>query len=154
MPDIVILIGLPASGKSTFFRERFSASHAHVSKDNFPKHRRPARRQEREIREALAADRSVVVDNTNASVDERAAVIAIGRELGTRILGYVFETDVPGCRERNGNRKGAACVPLVALYDTAKRYQAPRMEEGFDELWTVRLAEAGFDVQHYTGESE
>jgi predicted kinase len=31
--ECVILIGLPASGKSTFFRERFAATHDHVSKD-------------------------------------------------------------------------------------------------------------------------
>jgi len=33
--ELIILVGLQASGKSTFVRERFEASHTIVSKDNF-----------------------------------------------------------------------------------------------------------------------
>jgi predicted kinase len=148
-PEVVILIGLPASGKSSFFRERFSASHVHVSKDNFPKHRQPAKRQEREIREALQAGQSVVVDNTNVSPEERAAVITIAREFGAWVAGYRFPPDVRACRERNQKRESTARVPVVALYTAAKRYREPTLAEGFDELWSVHLTEAGFEVQEW-----
>jgi predicted kinase len=31
--ELVVFIGLPASGKSSFYRQRFSSTHALVSKD-------------------------------------------------------------------------------------------------------------------------
>ena len=76
--ECVILIGLPASGKSTFFRERFAGTHDHISKDLLRNNRRPQRRQEQLIEESLASGRSVVVDNTNPSVAVRAPLIAAG----------------------------------------------------------------------------
>jgi len=51
----VILVGLPGAGKTTFFEQRFAATHVHVSKDRFPNNRRPARRQAELIDQALAA---------------------------------------------------------------------------------------------------
>ncbi len=66
--DLVIFAGLPASGKSTFFRARFAATHRHMSKDLMRNVRRKGQRQVRLIEEALEAGESVVVDNVNASV--------------------------------------------------------------------------------------
>ena len=74
--ECVILVGLPASGKSTFFRERFAGTHDHVSKDLLRHNTRPERRQEQLIGESLASGRSVVIDNTNPSVAVRASLIA------------------------------------------------------------------------------
>ena len=37
--ELVILVGLQASGKTTFYRRRLSGTHRHVSKDNFPRSR-------------------------------------------------------------------------------------------------------------------
>lgn len=60
--ELVLLVGLQGSGKTTFFRERFAATHEHVSKDNFRNNARPARRQRHLIAVAFAAGRSLVVD--------------------------------------------------------------------------------------------
>ncbi|WP_207955865.1 AAA family ATPase [Rubrobacter marinus] len=58
-------MGLQASGKSTFYRERLAGTHAHVSKDLFRHNKDRNRRQAQLVREALRSGRSVVVDNTN-----------------------------------------------------------------------------------------
>ena len=42
---------------------------------------------------------------------------------------------------------GAACVPLVALYAAAKRFEPPTLEEGFDEVREVRLGPEGFIIE-------
>ena len=34
----MILVGLPGAGKTTFYRERFAATHRHVSKDLMPRY--------------------------------------------------------------------------------------------------------------------
>lgn len=152
-PELVIFMGLQGSGKSSFYRARFADSHDLVSKDCFPKNRNPGRRQRQLIQEALAAGRSVVVDNTNATVPERAELIALARSFGATVVGYYFESRLADCLERNRQREGKACVPDIALYATRKRLSRPTSAEGFDRLFYVRLlGEGRFEVPDWNDE--
>jgi predicted kinase len=144
---LVVFVGLQASGKSTFFRERFAESHQHVSKDLFPNNRNKNRRQEHLLRASLSAGRCVVVDNTNPTLEDRRVLIGLGGEYGARIVGYFFEASVSECIRRNEVREGKARVPNVAIYATAKKLVAPSIEEGFDELLRVRLNDSAFEVR-------
>jgi len=142
-PECVLLVGLQASGKTTFFRQEFVSTHQHVSKDNFPNLRHRDTRQLALVRAALLAGRSVVVDNTNATPAERRAVIEIARALGARVVGYYFESTRSESLGRNRLREGKARVPDVAILATAKRLVPPTLAEGFDEIHHVRLTDAG-----------
>lgn len=141
--EIVILIGLQAAGKSTFARERLSATHEYVSKDRMGSARNKEQRQQRLVAAALAAGRSLVVDNTNPSPAEREALIRLGREYGASIIGYFFAPDVAASRARNAARGGRERVPVVAIHTTARRLTPPAYAEGFDTLFTVRIAPGG-----------
>jgi len=132
-PSLVILVGLPASGKSTYYFKNFAATHVHVSKDLLPR----GARQETLIEKALAAGKSVVVDNTNPSAEARKPLIALGRRHGARIVGYFFEIDVKTALVRNRQREGKARVPDVALFATRKKLAPPSYDEGFDEIHVV-----------------
>ena len=145
--ELVVFVGLQASGKSTFFRERFAESHQHVSKDLFPNNRNKNRRQEHLLRAALSAGRSVVVDNTNPRPEDRRPLVRLGHEHGAKVLGCYFEASVRGCLRRNEMREGKARVPDVAIYATAKKLVAPSIEEGFDELLCVRLNDSAFEIR-------
>jgi predicted kinase len=150
--ELVILVGLQGSGKTTFFRERFAASHAHVGKDNFRSNPRPARRQRHLIAEAFAAGRSVVVDNTNPTVADRAELVEIGRAAGAAVVCYFFPPDVDASLRRNALREGNARVPDHAVRITAARLELPTPAEGFDRLYHVRLADVGgFEVTEVGG---
>jgi predicted kinase len=144
--ELVVLIGLPGAGKSTFYRERLAAATL-VSKDLLGAGGRLAERQGALVRAALGRGESVVVDNTNPAIADRAPLIAEARRQGARTIGYLFTPDLAGSRRRNAARTGKARVPDVALYVAAKRLQPPTHEEGFDELYDVRLVEGeGFAV--------
>jgi predicted kinase len=134
----VILVGLPGAGKSTFARATFP-NHEYISKDAFPPGARNKQaRQDAALRAALGAGRSAVVDNTNVTPPERAAIITIARELGARIIGYYLEVSTRDAVARNERREGRAKVPKVAIFTSAKRLVPPSLAEGFDELHTVR----------------
>ena len=133
-----MLVGLPGSGKTTFYRANFAATHAHVSKDLWPSVRDRRVRQERELIERLSSGASVVVDNTNATVAERAPVIAVARKHGARVIAYFFDVTPRSALDRNARREGKARVPAVAIHTIARRLEPPTMAEGFDELYRVR----------------
>jgi predicted kinase len=133
----VILIGLPGAGKSTFYRAHYP-HYQHISKDTFPPHARDKQaRQDRELRAALAAGRSVAVDNTNVTPGDRAAILAIAREYGARVIAYYLEVSTREAVARNEGREGRAKVPKVAIFTAAKRLSPPSALEGFDELHVV-----------------
>jgi predicted kinase/predicted phosphodiesterase len=153
--EVVIFIGLQASGKSTFYRERFAATHAHVSKDNFPNNRRPQRRQMQLLEEALTAGRSVVIDNTNPSRADREALIRAARLCGARVVGYYFSSTVAASIERNAAREGRRRVTDVGIRATAKAMERPAPDEGFDALYYVRLNPVGgFEVCPWRDDAE
>lgn len=144
-------MGLQASGKSTFYRERFAATHALVSRDLFRGNRQPARRQRQLIEEALRAGRSVVVDNTSPTPEDRAAILEVARAHGARTACCAFSPDVRASLARNARREGKARVPAVAIRTTAKRLVAPTLAEGFDRLYEVEAAPGGgFRVREVT----
>jgi predicted kinase len=126
--DLVILIGLQGAGKSSFYRACLAGTHNWVSKDRFGSNRNPARRQRQLLEETLGAGCSAVVDNTNATKEDRRALIELGRAFGARIIGYYFESRLADCLER-------------------KRLELPSRLEGFDQLFFVRLlGDSRFEV--------
>ena len=149
--EVLVFIGLQASGKSTFFRERFAATHEHISKDLL-RDKNPNRRQARLIQDALEAGHSAVVDNTNPTVEDRRPLIELGRKNGARIVGYYFDASVRDCIRRNAGREGMARVPDVAIFATAKKLVPPSDSEDFDGLFRVRVTDdSTFEVHSLSG---
>jgi predicted kinase len=147
VPECVIFVGLPASGKTTFYQQRFAATHRHISKDNWPNAPNKDTRQARLLHDAFKEGASVVVDNTSPARADRAAVIDIARQHGVRVVGYYFTASTREAVGRNRGREGKQRVPDVAIFATAKRMVPPARDEGFDELYRVAIGEnGGFDV--------
>jgi predicted kinase len=140
---MIILMGLQASGKSTFYRTHFAATHEHVSKDLLrrSKHKNKDQEQAERIESVFQEQRSVVVDNTNSTLQDRQRLIELGRTYGARIIGYYFPPDVKSSRERNKQRTGKAQVPDIAIYIIANKFVPPSYAEGFDKLYYVRVAD-------------
>ena len=141
--ECIILIGIPASGKTSFYRRFFESTHRHVSKDLWPNAGGRNARQHREIAAALSTGVSVLVDNTNPTAADRAAIIQVARASGARVVGYFLEVSTRLAIARNEGRTGRARVPKVAIFTAAKRLQLPTKAEGFDQLFVVRPAEGG-----------
>jgi predicted kinase len=109
----------------------------YVSKDLLRNNSRPARRQRQLIEEALQQGLSVVVDNTNPTIEERKELIDLGRLYNAEIVGYFFAVQVKQCLERNRAREGKARVPDIAIFATLKKLTRPSYAEGFTRLFYV-----------------
>jgi predicted kinase len=144
--ELVVLVGLQGSGKSTFRRERLDDTHVVVSKDLFRNNPRPARRQVFLIDEALSAGRSVVVDNCNVTLEDRRLLIEQARRYQARVVCYYFPPDLDACHARNALREGKARVPDAAIQRFARWFVEPTREEGFDELFVVQTRENCHEV--------
>jgi predicted kinase len=133
-PEVVVMVGLQGSGKSTWVREHLAGSHEVISKDHWPNARRRESRQQRVLDAALAAGRDVVVDNTNPSPGDRAPIIAIAREHGAGVRAVYLDVPLAVCLARNEQRSGRALVPAVGLLDARRRLVPPTVAEGFDRV--------------------
>lgn len=135
--ELILFIGLQGSGKTTYYRRHFAATHVQVSKDLMTNVRNRDAKQAEMIDAALAEGKRVVVDNTNPTPVVRAPIIELGRKRGARVIAYLFEVPVKVAVARNRAREGKARVPDVAIFVTAKKLVPPTFEEGFDEIHVV-----------------
>jgi predicted kinase len=141
-PECIVLVGLPGAGKTSFYRRYFAGTHVHISKDLWPNASGREARQRRLIDETLAAGHSVVVDNTNPTIADRAAVVAVARSRGAEVRCYFIDVATRVAVARNAGRTGREKVPNVAIFTVAKRLQRPTVAEGFDQLFCVQLTES------------
>lgn len=132
------MVGLQASGKSTWVTRHLAGTHVEVSKDHWPNARRREARQRRVVAELLAAGSSVVVDNTSPAPEDRAPLVAAAREAGVPVRAVLMDTAPEVCRARNDARDGQARVPLVGLFATRARFVPPTIAEGFERIDVVR----------------
>jgi predicted kinase len=140
--ELIVFVGLQAAGKTTYYHEHFAATHVHVSKDLMADTRNRETKQMQQLDQALAAGRSVVVDNTNPTRDVRAPLIAAAKRHGARAIGIWFDPHIPTSLARNRQREGRARVPDVAIFVTKKKLVAPSTDEGFDEVRVVMAPDA------------
>ena len=130
--EAIVLCGVQGSGKTTLYRDRFAATHEHVSLDVLGSRAREAAL----IEACLEQGRPFVVDNTNPTVANRRRYIAAAREAGFKVVGYLVEGD--GRSVHVGPGTAAA---------TARRFVRPTPEEGFDELFHAAPAPGGWRIE-------
>jgi predicted kinase len=144
----IIFTGLQASGKSSFYRQRFFNTHIRINLDML----RTRKREATLLRACLEARQPFVVDNTNPTTAERALYIEPARLAGFSLVGYYFLPDPTACLARNASRQAEERVPPQAIWATLKKLQPPSLSEGFDAMYSVQAAPDGqFLVEAWAG---
>src|SRR3712207_208905 len=101
-PEAVILVGIQASGKSTFYLQRFFETHVRINMDMLK-----TRRRETLLLEAcLLARQPFVMDNTNPLRADRARYVEAARAAGFTVSGYFFRATPREAIARNKLRTG------------------------------------------------
>ena len=131
--ECIILVGLQASGKSTFYLNYFYKTHMRINLDMLKKRKR----EDIFLQACVDGSQRVVIDNTNPTVEERQRYIELFKKYHFKIIGYYFEADLESCLERNICREGKEKIPERGIRSTLSKMVLPSYTEGFDELYTV-----------------
>lgn len=142
---MIIFIGIPASGKTTFYHQHFSENYVHINLDTL--HTR--NKEQLALEAGFTGGKCMVIDNTNPTVEERAKYIKPAKEQGYRVEGYFFQSKVSDCIERNEKRKGKAKVPNIAIAATSNRLEMPSYAEGFDTLFFVHMEDGRMVIEKW-----
>ena len=147
--DTVIFIGLQGAGKSTFYKERFFSTHMRINLDML----KTRHRERRFLETCIETRQPFVVDNTNPTRAERQVYIEAAKQADFRVIGYYFQSKIEECHRRNVQRSADQQIPLHGIRGAAGRLQLPSKDEGFDELYYVRIDEANrFVVEEWKDE--
>ena len=147
--ELVLLIGIQATGKSSFCRERFFNTHVRVNLDML----KTRRREELLVRACLEGKTPFVMDKMNLTREQRAGYIGPARDAGFRVLGYFFESRLADAIHRNAGREGDECIPEGGLRAASQQLALPSLAEGFDRLFFVRMDGRGsFAVEDWNHE--
>ena len=147
--EAIVFVGLQASGKSSFYLERFFRTHMRINLDML----KTRYRERRLLQMCIETQLPFVVDNTNPTRQDRELYIAAAKQAGFRVVGYYFESRIDDCKRRNEQRSPECQVPLPGIFGKYKRLQLPALDEGFDQLHYVKMAPGNsFDVQVWVDE--
>ncbi len=133
--EMILFIGIPGSGKSTFYRERFFDTHLRINLDML----KTRHREQVLIEACILGKQSFVVDNTNVTRAERARYISLVKPAGFEITGYYFRADLESALQRNAQRGGRAQIVHRGVVGRYRQLELPQLSEGFDRLFTVKI---------------
>ena len=130
--EIVVLVGIPGSGKTTIARKSFE-KHTRVSLDALG----TRSKELMEIRRALIAEESLVIDNTNSTRKARRRYVDLAIEFGVPVRAVYVKCPLSEALERNRSRFGKEFVPEKALKMYYGILEEPQEDEGFESVKVI-----------------
>jgi len=128
--EVLIMVGYPASGKSTVAREmQEKYGYAHIDGDVF----KTAPKMVKEAEKYVGTPNSVIFDATNGTKERRKLYIDFAKKhnLKVRCLWKTTPIDLSMEQNRERQKQGGPKVPDVVFYTYRKRFEEPSgSEEG------------------------
>jgi len=131
--EIVLLCGLPASGKSHFAKNNIvPLNYCYINRDTL---KTPAKCVST-TNLALKEGKSVVIDNTNVSKADRLVYIDLAKKYNVSVRCLLFTCPLELCKH-NSHYRNFATDGLVQIISTIaynimnKKYEKPLVNEGF-----------------------
>lgn len=150
--EMILLVGPPASGKSRFCSKYFP-KYVRINRDTL----KTKAKCIKAAKEALGMGKSVIIDNTNPTADNRAEYIGLLSSMGigdrVSVRAIVFDISKEMAYHLNQIRvimtKGERrAIPKVGFNMFYKRFQSPMKVEGIDEIVRIPF-QANFDNEEH-----
>lgn len=147
--ELIMLVGIPTSGKSTFSNNPKYKDYIRVSSDDILQEVAKERQQSyntvfkgnirfaqiammKVLRKAIGDGKSIIWDQTNLTKKQRREKLKHIPDTYKKTAVY-FIVDLKTALKRNTQRPGKVIPPEI-LERMIKEYELPVLEEGFDEI--------------------
>lgn len=132
--EMVVLTGIPGSGKSTLVKSRFP-EHRRINLDTL----KTKSREGVEMIHAIETSENIVIDNTNTTARGRKRYIDIAKAFGIKVRSIYLKCPLEIALARNRSRQGKERVPdfVVKIYN--KKLEPPTLDEGFDSCEVIEI---------------
>lgn len=140
--EAIIFTGIQASGKSTFYKQRFADTHVRINLDML----KTRHREKMLFQCCLDISQPFVIDNTNLTRQDRQRYLPKILGAGIPVHGYFFDTHLEDALGRNRLR-GDRAIPEKGVRGAFSRLEPPGLNEGFLTLSQVIVRGHSFDVR-------
>jgi predicted kinase len=145
VPCLIVLVGPPGSGKSTWAKQNGRGA-VHVSQDDlidaispdgFDHVYRPiyAAAEDAVARTALERGHTVIVDRTNRTRAHRRRWLAIAGEVDCPAIAVTMRASLPLCRERNRCRQDKRRLTDERMDRMIAAFEPVQVDEGFTAMF-------------------
>jgi bifunctional polynucleotide phosphatase/kinase len=138
--EIVITVGFPGCGKTTFAMNNFTNSNGYtrINMDLI----KSKSKIKKMIITSLENGKSIIIDNTNSTKKTRKEYIDYSKKYKIPIRCYYFDSSLDFCNHMNHfrtqiNKNDISLVPKVAYHVYNKKLEKPSKQEGFNEITTI-----------------
>ena len=143
---IIVMVGAPGSGKSTFIKKELKANFMSVvSRDRirfsllkegdkyFQHEKDVVRLYKKEIELKIKAGfPTIIVDATHLRKSSRKSILSIGKRNHCIMEAWVMDSTLEQCLKNNEKREGLEKVPPSVVEKMYFTYEEPSLKEGFD----------------------
>lgn len=153
MSKLIMMVGVPGSGKSTWIQNNKEDTDIVISRDairfsmlkdgeEYFSHEGDVFTEfVWQIATALAGGHTVIADATHLNKSSRAKVLNKVRKLADEIEAIVIDVDLITALERNDMREGRALVPRGVIRRMYIQMEMPEESEGFNKITFIRKDE-------------
>ncbi|KAE9421799.1 hypothetical protein Angca_003072, partial [Angiostrongylus cantonensis] len=147
--ELIVIVGFPGSGKSTFAK-KLEEDHGYmvVNRDTLGTWQKCCEH----ARAYLRGGKSVVVDNTNPNKEARSRYIALAREMKAPCRCFELTCNIHhaghNVKFRQLTQKVSNEVSTMVLRMYASKYEKPELSEGFDSIVYVNFVPVFESEEH------
>lgn len=127
-PKVIIMVGYPASGKTTLAKElEKQGNYLRIDGDSL----KTGQRMVKEAEKHVSTKKSIIFDATNGTKERRRIYIDFAKKHGLPVQCIWKTTSIEMSMEQNRERqrKGGPKVPDIAYYTYRKKFEAPTNDE-------------------------